>query len=470
MAVSTTGSQVSPSKKESEAKKRPELKERRKRNCTKKTRTGCLTCKQRRVKCDEHKPACWNCLKSSARVCEGFPFVKPDDVEPDNGFHVRLETGFNVPATTPSSTFGSIQSLLSTDSSASGTPTGLHLPQPSPHWRESQYTPPSSASSGNYGDEPSYFLHHATKYRSPWTSAGPADGILTGTLSDNNGVLTLPPIMRTHFSWPSTAQAVEQHKPYKVPQTPDLILDGPTRPPARRTKSAEYVDRSRQPTSQIGLPLARTLDVSPFADHPQAAHSFEFYMAHTGAAMGARSSELFFLYTIPQVAAQYDFVRYALLATSLVDESVDDTFTDQGRQGPGIECVNFEARRLSFEMYGRSVRALCAAQSKHHATYRDTDNALAASLITCILLSSFEYWLWNIQNASRHIDGARELIQNYEKTSAGQEKRAGLLQGQVLEMLNTATRFHEMSVKFKMPASHCTEGRTWGPERPLAAV
>jgi hypothetical protein len=480
MAVSATESQASPSitssgpnedlKKEPEAKKQPELKERRKRNCTKKTRTGCLTCKQRRVKCDEHKPQCWNCLKSSARVCEGYPFVKQDDPEPDNSFQIRLETRFNVPVTTPSSTFGSIQSLLSTDDSVNGTPIGLQLPRPSPYWRESQYTPPSSASSGNYGDEPSYFLHHPHKRRSPYTGAGFAACILTEPLSDNNEVLTLPPIMRTDFSWPSTAQAVEQHEPFKVPQTPDLVFDGPTRPPAVRAKTAEYVDRSRQPTSHIGLPLVRTPEISPFANDPQAAHSFEFYMVHTGAAMGARSSELFFLFTIPQVAAQYDFVRYALLATSLVDESVDDTFTDRARQGPGIECVNIEARRLSFEMYGRSVRALCAAQSKHHATYRDSDNALAASLITCILLSSFEYWLWNVQNASRHIDGARELIQNYEKTAAGQEKRAGLLQDQALEMLRTATKFHEMSVKFKMPASRCSEGRTWGPERPLAAV
>ncbi|KAK9476482.1 hypothetical protein V1514DRAFT_336738 [Lipomyces japonicus] len=35
------------------------------------TRTGCLTCRKRRIKCDEGKPLCANCIKSR-RVCEGY--------------------------------------------------------------------------------------------------------------------------------------------------------------------------------------------------------------------------------------------------------------------------------------------------------------------------------------------------------------------------------------------------------------
>ncbi|KAL4752217.1 hypothetical protein BDW72DRAFT_212084 [Aspergillus terricola var. indicus] len=37
-----------------------------------KVRTGCLTCKQRRVKCDEGKPGCQNCERTGRR-CEGYP-------------------------------------------------------------------------------------------------------------------------------------------------------------------------------------------------------------------------------------------------------------------------------------------------------------------------------------------------------------------------------------------------------------
>ncbi|OIW31765.1 hypothetical protein CONLIGDRAFT_660025 [Coniochaeta ligniaria NRRL 30616] len=37
----------------------------------KRTKTGCLTCRRRRIKCDEGKPTCTNCIKSK-RLCEGY--------------------------------------------------------------------------------------------------------------------------------------------------------------------------------------------------------------------------------------------------------------------------------------------------------------------------------------------------------------------------------------------------------------
>ena len=37
----------------------------------KRTKTGCLTCRQRRIKCDEGKPTCYNCLKSN-KLCQGY--------------------------------------------------------------------------------------------------------------------------------------------------------------------------------------------------------------------------------------------------------------------------------------------------------------------------------------------------------------------------------------------------------------
>ncbi|KAE9376188.1 hypothetical protein N431DRAFT_481291 [Stipitochalara longipes BDJ] len=39
-----------------------------------KTRTGCRTCKRRRVKCDETKPSCIRCLRGN-RICEGYGIV-----------------------------------------------------------------------------------------------------------------------------------------------------------------------------------------------------------------------------------------------------------------------------------------------------------------------------------------------------------------------------------------------------------
>ncbi|KAK3905435.1 hypothetical protein C8A05DRAFT_12734 [Staphylotrichum tortipilum] len=43
----------------------------RKSTVRKRTKTGCLTCRRRRIKCDEGKPTCSNCIKSK-RECEGY--------------------------------------------------------------------------------------------------------------------------------------------------------------------------------------------------------------------------------------------------------------------------------------------------------------------------------------------------------------------------------------------------------------
>ena len=39
------------------------------------TRTGCLTCRKRRIKCDERKPSCFNCERSK-KVCMGYENLK----------------------------------------------------------------------------------------------------------------------------------------------------------------------------------------------------------------------------------------------------------------------------------------------------------------------------------------------------------------------------------------------------------
>lgn len=42
------------------------------------TRTGCLTCRKRRIKCDERKPHCFNCERSR-KVCLGYENLKRRD-------------------------------------------------------------------------------------------------------------------------------------------------------------------------------------------------------------------------------------------------------------------------------------------------------------------------------------------------------------------------------------------------------
>ncbi|CAK7213991.1 hypothetical protein SBRCBS47491_001988 [Sporothrix bragantina] len=59
---------------------------RRKRNFSNRTKTGCLTCRKRKKKCDETKPECSNCVRGGF-ICAGYPpqkghWGKPDPAKP----------------------------------------------------------------------------------------------------------------------------------------------------------------------------------------------------------------------------------------------------------------------------------------------------------------------------------------------------------------------------------------------------
>lgn len=55
----------------------------RKRNFSNRTKTGCLTCRKRKKKCDEAKPECSNCLKGGF-VCAGYPQQKGTWQKPES--------------------------------------------------------------------------------------------------------------------------------------------------------------------------------------------------------------------------------------------------------------------------------------------------------------------------------------------------------------------------------------------------
>lgn len=55
----------------------PKKNERRYHN---KTRSGCATCRTRRVKCDETKPQCLRCQRFGV-VCDGYPSSKPEKTD-----------------------------------------------------------------------------------------------------------------------------------------------------------------------------------------------------------------------------------------------------------------------------------------------------------------------------------------------------------------------------------------------------
>jgi len=71
---------------------------RRTRNCGRKVRTGCVTCKTRHVKCDEQKPRCQRCV-STGRQCDGYVPIPPkqlrikQEASPKTQFHRLLPNG-----------------------------------------------------------------------------------------------------------------------------------------------------------------------------------------------------------------------------------------------------------------------------------------------------------------------------------------------------------------------------------------
>ena len=81
-----------------------------------KVRTGCLTCKQRRVKCDEGKPVCRRCTVGKHR-CAGYVSPKPWLFVPYAKFNTKVKSASNSVSQTVGSPERQSQSYLSSTES-----------------------------------------------------------------------------------------------------------------------------------------------------------------------------------------------------------------------------------------------------------------------------------------------------------------------------------------------------------------
>ncbi|KAM0554943.1 hypothetical protein ACHAPJ_006679 [Fusarium lateritium] len=82
-------------------------KAKRTRTNVKQSKFGCFTCKARRIKCDEGKPACRRCLTTN-RSCQGYPQGAPESPSSTSTSVVSLSplaSSLSSAATSPSSTF-----------------------------------------------------------------------------------------------------------------------------------------------------------------------------------------------------------------------------------------------------------------------------------------------------------------------------------------------------------------------------
>ncbi|KAL2753439.1 hypothetical protein ACRALDRAFT_2111761 [Sodiomyces alcalophilus JCM 7366] len=170
----------------------------------KRTKTGCLTCRKRRIKCDESKPICNNCTKSK-RHCEGYN-QRVIFKDPIGAFHGSGNGPVVYPPESSHHTFprfGNTQSKPSPQAAplpaiAPKPPTAADYPgyprplfvQPltgqlssssSPGYTLTQPSPSSSSSSTPYGQPPapvsSLTSHHQTHH--PYSDHGVEQGYIT---------------------------------------------------------------------------------------------------------------------------------------------------------------------------------------------------------------------------------------------------------------------------------------------------
>ncbi|KAF7869989.1 hypothetical protein EAF04_004773 [Stromatinia cepivora] len=108
----------------------PQPRVRRSRASKPKVKTGCLTCKSRRVKCDEAKPGCLRCVRFGHK-CEGYAYLQKSTVKPTVVTNIAPRTLIPRTGYVPISPAISPTSVASTSSSI--------LSQPevsvSPPWR-----------------------------------------------------------------------------------------------------------------------------------------------------------------------------------------------------------------------------------------------------------------------------------------------------------------------------------------------
>ncbi|KAL2159848.1 hypothetical protein VTH06DRAFT_1981 [Thermothelomyces fergusii] len=170
----------------------------------KRTKTGCLTCRRRRIKCDEGKPTCNNCIKSK-RNCEGYSqrltFKEPLGSFPSGHlyghpvYHPQTHDTF-FGARTPAAQIKAPPS--------SQAPLAVIAPKPPPadyssgagslQFRQEGYGPPSTAGGSSYT--------HAAQLPGP-SVLGPDSGLVAEHLSPSTrrGSLSL------HGESPFGAQA-----------------------------------------------------------------------------------------------------------------------------------------------------------------------------------------------------------------------------------------------------------------------
>ncbi|KAM3419126.1 hypothetical protein BST61_g5074 [Cercospora zeina] len=149
---------------------------RHKKEIKRRTKTGCLTCRKRRIKCDEGLPTCRNCQKSK-RECLGYDPIFKQQPSPAN-----IQPAPSAHNTPPNSASAAAGSHVSSNHYAAPPP----FPGAAP-----AFLPAAAAAAMPHGEQPHYDSHYP--------HAAPLDPALAGAEH-------VPHMATHHNNYPSSLQ------------------------------------------------------------------------------------------------------------------------------------------------------------------------------------------------------------------------------------------------------------------------
>ncbi|KAL0472610.1 hypothetical protein QR685DRAFT_473368 [Neurospora intermedia] len=214
---------------------------RHKKEIKRRTKTGCLTCRKRRIKCDEAHPTCNNCKKSK-RDCLGYdPIFKQQQQQQQQQQSLTAQS-------TPKSQHSAPASLTSTPTvPSSSVPPSPYQSQAQPYQQQQQQSPPPhhyhQQQHPAYQHQPhptSYPSSHSsnTPYESPVSSTSPGfdygsaiDPALSGT--DTPSASGTPT--------PNSQLARPDDRNFGTKTVDDLIALGGAEPPIMNSPPSQAV-------------------------------------------------------------------------------------------------------------------------------------------------------------------------------------------------------------------------------------
>lgn len=224
----------------------------KKRAFCRRNRTGCLTCRRRRIKCDEARPFCHNCIKSK-KICSGYAHVEA--MIRKKMLKEQARHG------------GSKLSIVP------GIPYGLTQPAPQPMYARAPPPPPAHE---EYGPQ----LCHSASFPPPTPQWAPRAGSFSGPSSANGpagsptgymGMLPVSPI--GYGAQPSSVVPPPPPEYIPVRRMSQPVISLPYQQPQTMQPLFTYgrfpvpcfspTFQNQQQQQQMAPPSSRMQDVSP---------------------------------------------------------------------------------------------------------------------------------------------------------------------------------------------------------------